>query len=116
MGNSALNHRFGCGGPSNDPANRATAADLAALYSRVADGSLLTSADRDQFLSTMIDDARLLPERAAAETHVYLKDGIYGNTRTIAFWSSRALLMGLWPVDMVVLPPKTMRPSGESLK
>ena len=36
-----LAHRFGCGGPANDPANRSTALDLSRIYERIALGEAL---------------------------------------------------------------------------
>jgi hypothetical protein len=56
MTDTAVHHRFGCGGPSNDPANRSTAADLVALYTAVADGSLLDREHRTLFDSYMLDE------------------------------------------------------------
>jgi hypothetical protein len=38
---TVLAHRFGCGGPANDPANRSTALDLSRIYERVARDDVL---------------------------------------------------------------------------
>jgi hypothetical protein len=39
--NTVLAHRFGCGGPGNDPANQSTAFDLSRVYEQVARGEVL---------------------------------------------------------------------------
>ena len=49
-----LAHRFGCGGPANDPANRMTAADLALVYHRIGDGTALTPEGRSLLESRML--------------------------------------------------------------
>lgn len=41
LSETVLAHRFGCGGPANDPANRSTALDLSRVYERVAEGRAL---------------------------------------------------------------------------
>jgi len=89
MSNSAIHHKFGCGGPSNDPANQTTTGDLASLYTGVADGTLLADTEREHFLATMIDAVELIPDTSSSGstfgevTHVYLKEGWYGNTLTL---------------------------------
>lgn len=55
MVDTGLHHGFGCGGPSNDPANVSTAADLMTLYERVGSGTLLDSEQRDRFVAGMLD-------------------------------------------------------------
>jgi hypothetical protein len=62
-----LAHRFACGGPSNDPANRATAADLAGLYARYGAGDLLAPPFDETFASFMLGPSAGLLERAIAE-------------------------------------------------
>jgi hypothetical protein len=52
-----LNHKFGCGGPTNDPANRMALLDLLLLYERVARGEIFAVDDnRDDFYELMLDD------------------------------------------------------------
>ena len=48
---SALAHRFACGGPANDPANRMTAAALAEVYRRFGAGTLLDPPAAERFAS-----------------------------------------------------------------
>jgi len=55
MDDSALFHRFGCGGPANDPANVTTAADLVALYDGVRRGALLPAPLSDTFFALMLN-------------------------------------------------------------
>jgi hypothetical protein len=52
-----LNHKFGCGGPTNDPANRATLADLTLLYERVARGELLGAPHLIVFHDLMLNES-----------------------------------------------------------
>ena len=49
-----LAHRFGCGGPANNPANRATAADLALVYARYGEGALFDAAAARDFSGFML--------------------------------------------------------------
>lgn len=51
-----LNHKFGCGGPTNDPANRMTIADLTLLYERYVKGELLDAAYMDAFEDLMLSE------------------------------------------------------------
>ena len=51
-----LAHRFGCGGPANDPANRATAADLALVYQRYGEGVLLDPAGSEALAGFMLGE------------------------------------------------------------
>lgn len=94
MGDTHLYHRFGCGGPANTPANTTTAADLAALYEAVAASNLIGDAGRNFFFRVILDAAssqladletgnlRLVANDAT--THVYIKEGWYGNTLVAA--------------------------------
>lgn len=41
LSDTVLAHRFGCGGPANDPANRSTAFDLSRVYQQLAEGEVL---------------------------------------------------------------------------
>jgi hypothetical protein len=51
-----IQHKLGCGGPNNDPANAMTLRDVNMLYEAVAKGEVFSSdAIRDQFYSLMID-------------------------------------------------------------
>lgn len=54
--NSALNHKFGCGGPTSNPANSLTLADIALLYEGVAKGTLLSGTSRDTFYQLMLNE------------------------------------------------------------
>jgi hypothetical protein len=54
MHDTLLAHRFGCGGPQNDPANRSTAFDLALLFEGIASGRLLEPAGRELLESFML--------------------------------------------------------------
>ncbi len=54
--NSAIRHKFGCGGPSNNPANSLTLEDLGKLYEKTATG-LLKASIRQDFYSLMINSA-----------------------------------------------------------
>ena len=89
MIDSEIHHKFGCGGPSNDPANQTTAVDLAGIYRGVADGTLLSSTERDYFLATMIDATDLIPAinatnpTSAEAPHLYLKEGWYDTTLAV---------------------------------
>jgi hypothetical protein len=49
-----LAHRFGCGGPANDPANRSTALDLSRVYERVAREDVLDAAAFATFTGLML--------------------------------------------------------------
>ncbi|MFH1331187.1 MAG: serine hydrolase [Actinomycetota bacterium] len=52
-----LAHRFGCGGPQNDPANRSTARDLSRIYEQVALRETLDGEAVDMFTSLMLGPA-----------------------------------------------------------
>lgn len=52
--NSAVNHKSGCGGPSNNPANSLTLVDLGKLYEKVATGVFSSNSTRDTFYNLMI--------------------------------------------------------------
>jgi hypothetical protein len=80
MGDTAIHHKFGCGGPSNDPANTTTAKDLAGLYEAVWMGEVLATG-RDGFFGAMIDAPDLIAG-AAPPTHLYVKEGWYDTTLT----------------------------------
>ena len=47
-----LHHKFGCGGPNNDPANSMTLADISKLYEKVATG-VLNQSNRTKFYNLM---------------------------------------------------------------
>lgn len=52
-----LNHKLGCGGPTNDPANRMTVADITLLYERYVKGELLGAAYMDDFEGLMLNQS-----------------------------------------------------------
>ncbi len=52
--NTALNHKFACGGPNNNPANQLTLADISLLYQQVAtNANVLRPALRPTFYQLM---------------------------------------------------------------
>ena len=52
-----IRHKFGTGGPDgNNPWNTATLQDMGLIYERIADGTLLTSANRSLFYSLMLSE------------------------------------------------------------
>ncbi|HVF55466.1 MAG TPA: serine hydrolase [Pyrinomonadaceae bacterium] len=53
---SAINHKFGCGGPTNNPANSLTLADAGLLYEGVANGKLLSGTSRETFYQLMLNE------------------------------------------------------------
>ena len=61
-----LVHKFGCGGPSNDPANSLTLADLGLLYEGVSNGELLSSDARNTFYALMKNEANDFPSALSA--------------------------------------------------
>ncbi|WP_161938072.1 serine hydrolase [Mastigocoleus testarum] len=52
---TALNHKFACGGPSNDPANSLTLKDLGKLYEKVSTGVFTSNSNRDTFYELMLN-------------------------------------------------------------
>jgi len=64
---SVVVHRFACGGPANDPANRMTAADLAEVYRRYGAGSLLGGAADALFASYLLGAETGVLDAVAAE-------------------------------------------------
>ncbi len=54
VSDTVLAHRFGCGGPANDPANRSTALDLSRVYERMAEGDVLDAEAGRIFTSLML--------------------------------------------------------------
>lgn len=64
---TSLAHRFGCGGPANDPANRATAADLALVYERYGQGTLFDAAGAEAFAGYMLGEESGILDRVVAE-------------------------------------------------
>jgi len=78
MTDTTVHHAFGCGGPSNEPANHTTAADLVSLVEGIADGSL----DSLPMGTAMVDVS--LRSDAPPGWRVLAKDGFYGPIRTVA--------------------------------
>lgn len=64
---SVVVHRFACGGPANDPANRMTAADLAEVYRRYGLGTLLGGAADALFASYLLGAETGVLDIVAAE-------------------------------------------------
>jgi hypothetical protein len=60
-----LNHRLGCGGPSNDPANEMTLTDVLLLYERYAAGDLIGESVQGPFEVYMLnqDNTQFLDNR-----------------------------------------------------
>ena len=52
---TAINHKLGCGGPSNNPANSLTLTDLGKLYEAVANGLFRREGSRDDFYALMLN-------------------------------------------------------------
>ncbi|MEM7017320.1 MAG: serine hydrolase, partial [Pseudomonadota bacterium] len=51
-----INHKFACGGPSNDPANTMTLRDITRLYEEIADGQVFSlNSTRDDFYQIMLN-------------------------------------------------------------
>lgn len=55
-GQTKVNHKLGCGGPDNNPANIATAKDFARFYDRVMNWNYLTDQQRTTFRNLMINE------------------------------------------------------------
>lgn len=55
MVSTRIEHGFGCGGPSNEPANSSTIADLVTLYDGVATGTLLDPGATEVFMASLLD-------------------------------------------------------------
>jgi len=53
---SSLNHKFGCGGPTSNPANTLTLADAGLIYEGVAKGTLLSGTSRETFYELMLNE------------------------------------------------------------
>lgn len=53
---SAINHKFGCGGPTSNPPNSLTLADITLLYEGVAKGTSLSGTSRDTFYQLMLNE------------------------------------------------------------
>jgi len=84
MSATRLVHGFGCGGPSNDPANRATSVDLARLLEGIADGSVISPAQWPLAESLLVDATAAAGFEADDGVRVLVKEGWYGTTLTIA--------------------------------
>ncbi|WP_202858050.1 serine hydrolase [Fulvivirga marina] len=51
-----VNHKLGCGGPDNNPANTATAKDFARFYDRIMNWNYLSDPQRTTFSNLMINE------------------------------------------------------------
>lgn len=60
-----LNHKFGAGGPNNDPANVATARSLTRVYERCVDGSVISLGGFAYLRTNMLNDSDNITFRAA---------------------------------------------------
>ena len=58
---SRLNHKFACGGPTNDPANTLTLEDLGRLYERVISGQVLPVEMVGEFHEIMLNEKNAFP-------------------------------------------------------
>lgn len=83
MVDTAIHHRFGCGGPANDPANQTTAADLVALYQEIATGRLLPGTD---LFDIMLDVTDRVP--APRGSQVVVGSGDFGGIRAVGGFAS----------------------------
>jgi len=83
MAGTRLVHGFGCGGPSNDPANATTAIDLISLLEGIVDGSLVPASAWERVEATLKD---LTGAAGLGESTIRVigKEGWYGTTLTIA--------------------------------
>jgi len=97
---SAVAHRFGCGGPANDPPNRMTAADLAGVYQRYGAGTLLDPAAADRFASFFLDAGTGILDAVVAE-----ESAAWGGADSAAWFRSRVDLIykaGWWGTSLSV--------------
>ncbi len=97
---SAIVHRFACGGPANDPANRITAADLAGVYERYGAGTLLDAGTAGLFASYFLGAETGVLDAAIAEEAAAL-----GREDLAAWFESRVDLVykaGWWETDLSV--------------
>jgi hypothetical protein len=97
---SSVAHRFACGGPANDPANRMTAADLAGVYERYGAGTLLDAPTADLFASYFLDAGTGVLDTVVAEEAAAL-----GRPDLAAWFGSRVELIykaGWWETDLSV--------------
>ena len=85
-----LAHKFGCGGPDNNPANSLTLRDLGLLHEHVATDFFTNAANRDIFYDRMLNsrgsslDAVIDEEAAALGASAALVSSFKSNIRTAA--------------------------------
>ena len=97
---SIIAHRFACGGPANDPANRMTAADLAGVYERYGAGRLLDAASSARFASYFLGAETGVLDAVVAEEAAAL-----GQPDLAGWFGSRVDLIykaGWWETDLSV--------------
>ncbi len=59
--NMKLNHKLGCNGPNNNPANKGTLRDFSRFYEQIMSGTYLTNAQRTSFSGLMINENTTTP-------------------------------------------------------
>lgn len=83
-----IEHGFGCGGPTNDPANVSTIADLVSLYDGVVTGRTLTGEERQWFLASLLDVTEPVLDTIGAVpvsgVRILAKSGWYDDNLSIA--------------------------------
>jgi hypothetical protein len=97
---SLIVHRFGCGGPANDPANRMTAVDLAGVYERYGAGTLLGLASSARFASYFLGAGTGALDAVIAEEATAL-----GQPDLAEWFGSRVGLIykaGWWETDLSI--------------
>ncbi len=110
-----INHKFGCGGPTNNPANSMTLADLGKLYEKVTTGTLnaANEAKFDQLMDNMSKLTEVINEEAnslgisAANLQIF-KNNLESRAKAGSFTSGgkKYLSVGGW----VSLPVKSGSP------
>lgn len=65
-----VNHKLGCGGPANNPANTATAKDYVRFYERIMTGNYLSAPQRTTFRNLMINENRGSSLRTMLRTEI----------------------------------------------
>jgi len=58
---TALNHKLGCGGPSNNPANSLTLSDIGTFYEQAITGGVLPPTLLAEFHDTMLNETNAFP-------------------------------------------------------
>jgi hypothetical protein len=113
---TVLHHKFGCGGPANDPANSATLSDLTRLYESTATGALSAGA-REDFDELMLNgtaylDSVINQEAAAVGVSAATRDAFKARVASTAkggSWTTGAGVSYRSLAGKVVLPLHPLR-------